>query len=38
MVKESVVEGSIINLLKNIGYEFIEKMIFGLKIVSWMNS
>lgn len=25
MVKESVVEGSIINLLENIGYEFIEK-------------
>lgn len=30
MVKESVVEGSIINLLKNIGYEFIEKNDFWL--------
>lgn len=31
MVKESVVEGSIINLLKNIGYEFIEKNDFWLE-------
>lgn len=34
MVKESVVEESIIKLLKNIGYEFIEKDDYWVKTVS----